>query len=147
MKIGQMQGLFQGLDIAASGLSAELMRSEIVASNISNMHVTGGDGRAPYRRKALVFEEELTAADRFGEQRAQGVKVGRVFEDFETPFVPRHDPGHPHADEDGFVLTSNVDLFREMVDMMSIERSFQANLAAMRSYRWMLKSTMDSMRT
>ena len=91
------------------------------------------------------MDEMLVACSRFTDATVFVSKWMQEY--FETPFVPRHDPGHPHADEDGFVLTSNVDLFREMVDMMSIERSFQANLAAMRSYRGMLKSTMDSMRT
>jgi len=152
MEVGRMQGMFQGLDIAASGMTAEMQRAEIVASNISNMNVTRGPDGEPYLRKAVTFEEALTqAADPGGvgsaEERAQGVRISRVYEDHTTPFVPRYDPGHPHADKDGFVLTSNVDLFREMVDMMSIERSYQANLTSMRSYRQMLKSTLDNMRT
>lgn len=152
MAVDQMKGLFQGLDISASGMSAELMRARVVASNLSNMHVTGGNGAEPYRRKAVVFEELLASADdgtevNSGQQLAGGVKISQVYEDRVTPFIPRYEPGHPHADERGFVLSSNVDVFREMVDMMSIERGFQANLAAMESYKKMLRNTVDNMRT
>ena len=145
-----MEGLFFGMDIAASGMTAELRRSEIVAANIANMHVTGGRGREPYRRRGVVFEEALANAsqqwpDTPGASRvAGGVQVARVFEDRDAPFVARYEPGHPDADERGFVLGSNVDLFREMVDMSVIERSFAANLAAMRAYRTMLRNSITN---
>ena len=142
----RMQGLFQGLDISASGMQAEMVRARLVSANLANMHVVGGKGQDPYRRKGIVFEEMLADAGRTGHlgggrKMAQGVRVGGVYEDFTTPFQPRLDPGHPNADKDGFVLGSNVDLFREMVDMMTIERSFQANLAAMQAYRGMLRNS------
>lgn len=147
-----LRGVFQGLDIASSGMKAEMLRAEVVAANISNMHVTGGNGREPYRRRVVAFEEELAKAngdyaDLGGQKVAQGVRVAKVHQDHATPFVPRYEPGHPHADERGFVLTSNVDLFTEMVDMMAIERSFQANLTAMQSYLGLLRSTIDNMRS
>jgi len=141
-----MQGIFQGLDISASGMEAEMMRARVVSANLANMNVVGGRGQDPYRRKGIVFEEVLADAASTGElgggrKLARGVQVGRVYEDYDTPFQPRRDPGHPNADENGFVLGSNVDMFREMVDMMSIERSFQANLAAMQAYRGMLRNS------
>lgn len=141
-----MQGMFQGLDISASGMEAEMVRARLVSANLANMNVVGGRGQEPYRRKGIVFEEVLADAERAGDlnggrKMARGVGVSRVFEDFTTPLQPRLDPGHPNADENGFVLGSNVDMFREMVDMMSIERSFQANLAAMQAYRGMLRNS------
>ena len=144
-----MRGVLWGFDIAASGLTAELRRSEIVASNIANMHVTGGNGREPYRRRAVVFEEVLDDVSarwrgtRGAESLARGVRVGSVFEDHVTPFVPVYSPGHRDADENGYILTSNVDMFREMVDMMTIERSFQANLATMQAYRTMVRNSIQ----
>ena len=147
-----MAGTFQGFDIAASGLRAELARSEIVAANISNMHVTGGKGKDPYRRKTVVFEEVLgeqaaTLRGSDGAARAGGVRVQKVHEDRTTPFVPRYDPADPNADENGFVLMSNVDIFRELVDMSVIERSFQANLASLRAYRAMIQDSVANMRS
>ena len=147
-----MTGVFQGLDIAASGLRAELQRSEVVAANLANIHGRTADGQ-PYRRKSVVFEEVLrdVRGSSFdgvsgSHQLAAGVRVSKVYEDRVSPFLEVYDPGHVHANSEGFVLMSNVDIFREMIDMTIIERSFQANLTAMRSYRSMLQSTINNFR-
>jgi len=145
-----MQGVFRGFDIAASGLRAELQRSEIVAANLGNMHRTGNADHEPYRRKVVVFEELLEkarggAVD--GEEVARlasGVQVAQVLED-QAPFPIFYQPGHPDADATGKVLGSNVDLFQELVDMQVIERSFDANLTALRTYRSMLQNTLTNM--
>lgn len=150
-----MKGVFRGFDIASAGLRAELQRSEVVASNLSNMHSIGNASHAPYRRKVLQFEELLddsarqaasSAARGEPELRAGGVKLAHVTED-STPFPVFYQPGHPDADESGRVLGSNVDLFQELVDMQVIERSFDANLTALRTYRGMLQNTLTNMRT
>ena len=144
-----MSGLFSGFDIAAAGMSAELRRSEIASANIANMHVTGGKDHDPYRRRVVVFEEALVDANHawrgagFDGASTAGVRVAKVYEDHTTPFIVRHEPGHPDADERGFVKTSNVDMFREMVDIMVIERSFQANVAAMQSSRNMVRNSVS----
>ncbi len=146
-----MKGMFQGFDIAGAGLRAEMTRSEIVASNLTNMHRTGNKYHEPYRRKSVVFEEVLdrvasTAGIPGGELAAAGVQVKSIEEDHSTEFQRFRSPGHADADEDGWVLGSNVDVFQEMVDLSTIERSFEANLAAMRVYRTMLQSTLSNMR-
>jgi flagellar basal-body rod protein FlgC len=142
-------GLFNALDIATSALNAEMKRSEIVASNLSNMHSTrGGPDGGPYRRRSVVFEEMLTEAQGSGvgnQRLANGVRVAGVYEDQTTPFIERYDPGHPDADGNGMVQMPNVDVFNEMVDMMVIERSFQANLTALRNYRQMLQDTIRNL--
>jgi len=148
-----MTGMFQGFDIAAAGLRAEMARAEVVAANVGNMHVTGNKAKDPYRRKAVLFEEVLgeTTGSLRGtdgsEKLAGGVRIKEIYEDKKTPFVPRYDPADPNADANGFVLMSNVDVFRELVDMSVIERSFQANLAALRTYRGMLQDTMTNLRS
>jgi flagellar basal-body rod protein FlgC len=147
-----MRGIFQGFDISAAALRSELQRAEIVSSNLGNMHIVGGRTREPYRRKTVVFEEVL---DRIGgslgqvpgaDRLAGGVRVREVVEDRRSPFVPRYMPQHPEANESGYVLMSNVDLFQELVDMAAIERSFEANLAAMRSYRSMLQAALQNLK-
>lgn len=152
MTTDPMKGVFRGFDIAGAGLRAELQRSEIVASNLGNMHRTGNAKNEPYRRKVLVFDEMLEEAARGaagkGDARdlvAAGVTVSRVAED-QSPFPSFYQPGHPDADESGHVLGSNVDLFRELVDMQVVERSFDANLTALRTYRGMLQNTLTNMR-
>ncbi len=150
-----MKGVFRGFDIAGAGLRAELQRSEIVASNLGNMHKTGNAKNEPYRRKVLVFEELLEEAARGsagagakGGERdlvASGVHVARVAED-QSEFPVFYQPGHPDADETGKVLGSNVDLFQELVDMQVVSRSFDANLTALRTYRGMLQNTLTNMK-
>jgi flagellar basal-body rod protein FlgC len=140
-----MSGIFRGFDIATTGLRAEMQRSEIVASNLGNMHRTGNADKLPYRRKMLVFEEALEAAKAGGAGKGEtGVQVGHVVED-STPFPVFYQPGHPDADEKGQVLGSNVDLFKELVDMNIIQRSFDANLTALRTYRGMLQNTLQQL--
>ena len=146
-----LQGIFQGFDIAASGLRAEMMRKDVVAANIANMGRTGNKHREPYRRKSVVFEEVLDRAASVrdvdgGGLVAGGVRVREVRED-QSPFPRFLRPGDPAADEEGWVWGSNVDVFQEMVDLSIIERSFDANLAAMRTYRAMLQSTLNNLRT
>ncbi|MBL8750660.1 MAG: flagellar basal body rod protein FlgC [Planctomycetes bacterium] len=142
-----MKGVFRGFDIAGSGLRAELQRAEVVASNLGNMHRTGNAQKEPYRRKTLVFDEVLEQVDTKNPDSAKvaaGVQVSRVVED-RTPFPVFYQPGHPDADETGKVLGSNVDIFQELVDMSVIERSFDANLTALRTYRGMLQNTITNM--
>ncbi|MBL9077468.1 MAG: flagellar basal body rod protein FlgC [Planctomycetes bacterium] len=145
-----MQGVFRGFDIASSGLRAGLQRAEIVAANLGNMHRTGNAEHEPWRRKTVVFEELLEEA-RSGEldgdavaKLASGVQVAQVVED-QTPFPVFYQPGHPDADATGKVLGSNVDLFQELVDMSVIERGFDANLTALRTYRGMLQNTITNL--
>lgn len=146
-----MKGVFQGFDIAGAGMRAELQRSEIVASNLANMHRTGNAENEPYRRKTLVFRELLEGAEASAAEGAQigpgilagGIAVAEVKED-DTPFPVFYQPGHPDADATGRVLGSNVDLFQEMVDMQVIERSFDANLNAMHSYKSMLQNAISN---
>jgi flagellar basal-body rod protein FlgC len=147
-----MTGVFRGFDIATSGLHAELQRSEIVSSNLANMHVTRGPDGLPYRRKSVVFEEVLQSVQgglggvAGAEQVASGVRVAGVHADDKTPFFEVYDPGHPDANDQGFLLMSNVDVFRELVDLSVIERSFEANLSALRTYRNMLQTTIQNFR-
>jgi len=143
-----MSGIFRGFDIATTGLRAEMQRSEIVASNLGNMHRTGNAEKLPYRRKVVVFEEALNDAARASQRGKSGVNAGvqvaRVVEDT-TPFPVFYQPGHPDADAKGQVLGSNVDLFKELVDMNIIQRSFDANLKSLRTYRGMLQNTIQQL--
>tara|TARA_R110002072_G_scaffold174303_1_gene329297 strand:- start:8611 stop:9045 length:435 start_codon:yes stop_codon:yes gene_type:complete len=142
-----MSGIFRGFDIASTGLRAELQRSEIVASNLGNMHRTGNAEKLPYRRKVVVFEEALNQAKEAGVGKSDtgvGVAISRVAED-STPFPVFYQPGHPDADAKGQVMSSNVDMFKELVDMNIIQRSFDANLKALKSYRGMLQNTLQQL--
>ena len=140
-----LKGVFRGFDIATAGLRAELAKSEVVASNLVNMHRTGNSTNEPYRRKIAIFEEVLdTSMGKRGGDAGYGTTVARVIED-QTPFPAFYQPGHPDADENGMVLGSNVEIFQELADMQVIARSVNANLAAMRTYRSMLQNVLQNM--
>ncbi|MCA8954247.1 MAG: flagellar basal body rod protein FlgC [Planctomycetes bacterium] len=142
--VDELKGVFRGFDIATAGLRAELARSEVVSSNLVNMHRTGNSTKAPYRRQIAVFEEVLDAAAKSAANVGSGTTVTRVVED-QTPFPAFFQPGHPDADENGMVLGSNVELFQELADLQVISRSVDADLAAMRTYRSMLQNVIDNM--
>ena len=146
-----MRSIFHGFDIASSGLRAEMQRSEIVAVNLSNMNSIGNEQNEPYRRRGVIFEEVLDSAAGSSlrgvpgsDGLATGVRVSEIYADKRTPFEPLHAPYHPAANQAGYVLRSNVNMFNELVDMSIIERSFQANLSALRSYRNMLQAAVQN---
>jgi flagellar basal-body rod protein FlgC len=143
-----IKGIFQGMDILASSLRAEMQRSEVVAANFANMSSTGNEKAPPYRRRSVVFETVLDQVAGLngvagGDEVPGGVKVSKVVED-QSEFPRYFDPGNPMAGADGFVWSTNVDMLHELVDMQQIERSFNVSLQAMRAYRGMLQNTISN---
>ncbi|WP_217915178.1 flagellar basal body rod protein FlgC [Miltoncostaea marina] len=128
--------MFPALGISATGLTAERLRMDVIASNLANADSTNGVGDA-YRRK--VVSTAPASGERFtlpagvggaaGGAAAQGVAVTGITED-PTPLRRVYEPGHPEADADGYVTRPNVDAVTEMVDMVAATRAFQANVTA-----------------
>jgi flagellar basal-body rod protein FlgC len=121
----------------------------VVSANLVNMQRTGNKYHEPYRRKSVVFQEVLDNVNSLqgvagSDKVAGGVRVSKIVEDRVSPFPKFNDPGNPNADENGEVWASNVDVFQELVDLSEIERSFDANLTAMRAYRTMLQNTITN---
>lgn len=133
--------LMKTLMIAASGLKAQSGRMRIIAENLANSGSTattpGGD---PYRRKMVTFENVFNR-----ELGANEVRTGRITLD-QTDFSTRLDPGHPAADESGYVKTPNVSSLVEMMDMRQAQRSYEANLNVVRSARGMAMRTLEILR-
>lgn len=125
-----IDGIFKGLAPSVSGLRAERTRMDVVASNIANANSIQADG-TPYTRKMVLFQPALEAAL---EGEAPGVRVEQVVEDA-SPHPEVYKPGHPHADENGYVRLPNVNLATEMVDLSSSVRTYEANLAAVKAFR------------
>ena len=124
---------FGALNIAASGLSAERLRMEVVANNIANASVTHTPEGGPYRRRDVVFETVLAGVQPNGDPHFGGVKVaGLVTDPSELPRI--HHPGHPDADADGFVSMPNVQLPIEMVNLITASRAYEANLRVAQSF-------------
>lgn len=121
------------LNIAASGLSAERTRMEVVAHNIANAAVTRTPEGGPYRRQDVAFETVLAGVEANGDPRLGGVRVAGLVADMsELPRV--FNPGHPDADADGFVTMPNVSLPVEMVNLITASRAYEANLRVAQSF-------------
>jgi len=136
---------FRPLSVSASGLYAERRRLDIIAQNIANAQTTRTPDGGPYRRQMVVFETELEKAARAGEPDVAGVRVSGV-EDDRAPFERIYRPGHPDADDQGYVLMPNVSLPMEMVDLISAQRGYDANLRAARAYKQMADRSFDLLR-
>lgn len=117
-------GFFNILNTSATGLSAQRIRINVIASNLANANTTKTDNGEPYRRKDLVFKEVLE-----GEYKG-GVKVDRIVED-KKPYVLKYEPGHPDANEEGYVQYPNVNPIEEMVNMIEASRSYEANVTVL----------------
>ncbi|MCL4117433.1 UNVERIFIED_CONTAM: hypothetical protein GTU68_013124 [Idotea baltica] len=125
-------------------MSAERLRMETVANNIANANTTRAADGQPYRRKQLVFSEILgTASEHSSGMRGVQV-VGQQVDN--TPFPVVHSPGHPDADENGFLKISNVKMPNEMVDLITASRSYEANLKALTSFKDMVEQTLTLLR-
>jgi flagellar basal-body rod protein FlgC len=137
------------LEISASGLRAQRLRLDVVASNLANANATrGANGEGPYRRRSLLFSSEpldlsfdqvLRASAHV--QSLRTVEVDGIREDQRPPRLV-FDPGHPDANPDGFVAYPNIDVVSEMVDLMTATRAYEANVQAIRSLRTMGEAAM-----
>lgn len=127
--------LFKAMRISASGLSAERLRMDTIASNIANVSTTRTEKGGPYRRKIAIFQEsldnEIVKSSKGASFNGNGIKAVGITEDMVEPFKKVYDPTHPDADSDGYVEMPNVDLLSEMVDLMAATRAYEANVTAM----------------
>jgi flagellar basal-body rod protein FlgC len=144
---------FGGLEISASGLTAERLRMDVTAENLANAQTTRGADGQPYRRKEVVLQESpgsfgATLSRAMGGGSATsggGVQVAGVMQD-STPLKRVYDPGHPDADAQGYVSMPNVDTVTEMVDLISASRAYEANVTAMNAAKQMFAHTLELLR-
>jgi flagellar basal-body rod protein FlgC len=146
--------LFNGFNISASGLTANRMRMDVVSSNIANANTTRAqlvNGEwVPYRRKSVEltqsgsspFALQLQSAVQKESAKVSGVTVSRIRDD-QTPFNLSYDPANPDADENGYVQLPNVDPIKEMVDLMSATRSYEANVTALNASKNMFMKALE----
>lgn len=136
------------LDTSGSALTAQRLRMDVVAENVANINTTRTAEGDPYRRRYVIFQEKEKAS--FSEQLNQslagnagsGVRVTDIREDT-SAFKLDYNPTHPDADEFGYVRMPNVDLAREMVDMMSATRSYEANITVLNSTKSMAMNALE----
>jgi flagellar basal-body rod protein FlgC len=142
--------LMTALEVGASGLSAQRQRLEVLVSNLVNANTTGPAGTEPYRRKEVVFaanppEPSFGGALNDAMEGVNKVEVAGVITDQSAP-NRRYEPGHPHADKDGYVTYPNINPMEEVVNVMSATRSYEANLQAITVTKDMQVKTLDIIR-
>ena len=139
-----IDGLFSGLRTASSGLTAERVRIDVIADNIANSQTTRTPEGGAFRRKVVHFEPLVR--HRNGKEVGGGVRVSKVSRDMETAMEMIHDPGHPDANEAGMVEYPNVNSIREMADLMTAIRSYEANLKSQELFMRMAQRALEMMR-
>ncbi len=144
--------LMESTSISATALSAQRLRMDVIAENIANVNTTRTAEGGPYKRKVVLFQEMQngdpfsvkldSAFVRQATQSGMGVRVSSIEED-STPGALSYDPGHPDADEEGYVRMPNVNIVEEMVNMISASRSYEANITAINNTKTMTSRTLE----
>ena len=137
--------IFNSMQINASGLTLERLKMDTISTNMANAKTTRTEEGGPYRRKDVVFQESLiNQKNRMtgkSERRSAGVKVTGITED--ENFKQVYDPAHPDADEEGYVLMPNINMVDEMIALISVQRSYEANVTALNTSKSILKKALE----
>ena len=124
---------FGGMRIATSGLKAERMRMDTIAKNIAHSQTTRTPEGGPYTRQVVHFAPAL-ARRLDGTEEVAGVTVQGIHDDTDSPYEEIHDPSHPDADAAGIVRMPNVNTMREMADLITASRAYEANLTLQETF-------------
>jgi flagellar basal-body rod protein FlgC len=137
----KVSGVFSAMEVAASGLSAERGRMNVIASNLANAHTTKGADGTPYHRLDPVFVSQRVSPGSFDPvlRNIHEVKLAGVQADT-TPGQLVYDPGHPDANAQGYVTYPNVNVVTEMVNLMTASRAYEAGITSIESIKTMAKS-------
>ena len=140
--------VLKSMQISSSGLAANRKRMEAISSNIANAQTTRTAEGGPYRRKEVVFGSE-PARDSFSEilegelgEQAQTVHATEVISTNDAPIL-KYDPHHPDANEQGYVAMPNVNVMKETADMISAQRSYEANITAINTAKSMASKALE----
>ena len=141
-------GYYDSVEISASGLSAERLAMDVIANNIANANTTRTPNGGAFKRQLVVFAQKqggqdstIDPFDPTAQQPAsvEGVQVLGITDD-PSPDKLVFDPSNPEADGRGYVHYPNVEVVKEMVDLMAASRAYQANVAAIQEARAMSQS-------
>jgi flagellar basal-body rod protein FlgC len=163
-----MAGIFQSMQISASGLSAQRQKMNAVSSNIANIETSKTPEGGPYKRKKVTMSEIKETKSFVSHMREQlgelvttnprhiSAGTGSSSEKTELSEVKAkeeanpdqpvklvYDPSHPDADEKGYVALPNINIINEMVDMMESSRAYEANLSSMKAVKDMANKALD----
>ncbi|MDI6731483.1 MAG: flagellar basal body rod protein FlgC [Candidatus Margulisbacteria bacterium] len=142
-------GLYRAMEISRSGMDAEIIAQQYIASNIANINTTRTLYGEPYRRlvpmrqaKALSFADELSIAESsLVAKESGGVEITEVVQD-KTAFRMVYDPSHPDANTNGYVSYPNVDLSKELVDKIASSQLYNANISTFNASKKMIQDTL-----
>ena len=153
-------GFLNSINIIGSGFTAQQLRLDVVAENVTNSQTTRTEtGEGAYRRKMVVFEA-VSGKDSFRDAMAKaanglipntatgvlpnagGVRVTEIVED-QSPMKMVYDPTHPDADEDGYLEMPNVDMVKEIADAMAASRAFSSNVTAFNTLKSVISSGLE----
>lgn len=146
--------LFDSVKIAQQGLTAQRIRMQAVSANIANIATTQTQEGGPYRRRQVVLESvpAMNFSDLMSDFSApdfnsdmSGVRASRIELD-PSPFIMKFEPGHPQANAQGYVAYPNVNPAIEMVDLINISRSYEANLAVVKSAKQLINQSLELLR-
>lgn len=142
--------VFNTMNVSATGMTAQRLRMDTISQNIANISTTRTDQGGPYRRKTVVFEE-IGSKNNFSQMlngylkdyaAVGGVKVNKITED-QSPFTPVYDPTHPDANDEGYVFMPNVNSLEEMTNLISANRSYEANVTAFNASKSMFAKALE----
>ncbi|GAF23354.1 MULTISPECIES: flagellar basal body rod protein FlgC [Shouchella] len=140
--------MFDSMNVSSSALTMQRLRMDVASSNIANADTTraelvNGEWQ-PYQRKMVVQQSQSFSShlNRAKEQLNEGVVATGIVND-QTPSSLIYDPTHPDANDLGYVAKPNVDIAREMVDMTSATRSYEANVTALQASKNMLMKSLE----
>lgn len=139
----KVAGVFSAMEIAASGLTAERGRMNVIASNLANARTTRGADGQPFKRQDPVFEAKPVATGSFDPvlRRIREVAMTGTRPD-PTPGQLVHDPSHPDANAQGYVEYPNVNVVTEMVNLMTASRAYEAGVTSIESIKAMARSAL-----
>jgi flagellar basal-body rod protein FlgC len=136
---------FKIFDIVGSGLSAQSVRLNTVASNLANADSVSGDPNTVYKARHPVFQAVQAAVGQSAgvTDKASGatVRVLGIVQN-NAPPTERYDPGNPLADANGNVYAPNVNVVEEMTDMISASRAYQDNVAVLNTSKDLMLATL-----
>ncbi|MDR0300815.1 MAG: flagellar basal body rod protein FlgC [Treponema sp.] len=148
-------GLFNSINIAATGLSADRVRVDVISDNMANINTTRTNEGGPFRRSRVIMRPRVDSPywrspflpESMDNGIGRGVRVSEIQKDYSTENPLRWDPTHPDAiksgPREGYVELPNVDIVTEMVDMISASRSYEANSAIIEGSKAMFLRALD----
>jgi len=148
-------GIFSSINIAASGLTAQKMRLDVIADNIANVNTTRTTEGGAFRRSRVIFRPRVSQPywrspflpTFLQDEVGKGVRVSKIEKDYASDVRLVYDPTHPDAiksgPQTGYVEYPNVNIVNEMVDMIAASRSYEANSAIINGSKAMFLKALE----